>query len=410
MVNLTVANVSKRLTEEVIDRCFKIKTNSKDSPKSIVVTKAAPAGEGLISAVYRIHVTGSHHQTSFVAKGLVSDRLLRRSLRCSIFFEREAMFFSQILPQFKEVQKSSGAKESIQNNIPICYAYHIGDEDDYILLEDLSETACESVATPTKTERDLTLQALAHMHAVSIALRTKRPRVFFELASKIPEIYYTDSNQAWYAKYLQNAIDIDKNVIREFEDESSIYFKKFMNLVENDFYRQVRELLATPKDHPVMNHGDAWLPNFMCSKKRAVAIDFQLFRCASLATDLSFYLCLCGNLCLNEKYFFEAVKIYYNFLVHYLEDMGLNASEIFSWEDLWMELKMYGRFGVLAALTTIPLLASQRCDVGLPFEDKYGDVERIPLEDLWRLTPIRDLDKKKGLVNAVRVAVDVGLI
>lgn len=411
MVKLTLENISKRLTEDVIDRSFKMKTKSKDSVKSIAVTRAAPAGEGLISAVYRIHVTGSCYKTSFVAKGLVGDLLLRQTLRCTKFFEREVMFFAKILPQFIEVQKSSGAKENIQHNIPICYANHIGDGEDYILIEDLSESSCKAIAKPTKKQRDLTLQALAHMHAVSIALRITKPAVFSELANKLTELYYNDDNRVWYAKYLQNAIDIDKYIMREFEEESSVYLKKFIDLVDNDVYGQLIELVATPKDNPVMNHGDAWLPNFLCSNQRGVALDFQLFRCASLATDLSYYLALCGNLCLTKEHFLEAVKVYYDYLDHYLSDMGLNTSEIFSWEQLWMELKKYGRFGILAALTSIPLLASsEKCDVGLSFEDKFGDVERIPLEDLWPLSPIEGVEQKMGLVNAVRVAVDVGLI
>lgn len=409
-MEFTLEDVSKRLSLNVIEKCFKVKTKSKDRVKSVVVTRAAPAGEGLISAVFRIHVKGSFHKISFVAKGLVSDFLLRRTLRCNRFFEREVLFFSEILPQYLELQRALGAKENIQENIPICYSYYVGDDEDYLLLEDLSESGCESVSKPTKRDRDLTLQVLAHLHAVSMAFRTQKPVLFSKLASKLSEVYYNADNRLWFAKYLQNAIEIDKAVLREYETESSIYYKKFLETVDSDPYGQLIDLVSYTGKHPTMNHGDAWLPNFMYSDQRVVAFDFQLLRCVSPVSDLTYYLTLCSNLCPTKEDFNEAINTYYSFLQYYLADMGLNVINIFPREDLVTELKKYGKFGLLAALTSIPLLASERCDVISSFWTKYDGLERIPLEELWKLNPLTDPEHKLNLVNAIRVAVDVGVI
>ncbi|XP_075991181.1 uncharacterized protein LOC142986551 [Anticarsia gemmatalis] len=412
MKELTLATVSKYLTEDVIDKVFKLKTASEDNVKSVEVTRAAAAGEGMISGVYRIKVTGSHHTANFVAKGLVQDTLLRKSLKCCLnFFEREILFFSEILPVFKQIQNDLGAKERLQDSLPVCYAYHVDGCNDYIVMEDLSDRKFQSISeTPELNERDTILKVLAHFHAVSMALRLKKPELFNKITGLIPELYYNEDNRDWYAKYLQSAINIDKNVIAEKEDNNSIYFKRFEEALKDDVYGQLIELVETPGDHPIVNHGDAWCPNFLFSGGKAIVIDFQILRCASLATDLSYFIVMSSNLCRTKEDFYEAVNIYYKGIEYYLTDMGLDPDVVFSFETLKNELKRFGKFGLLAALTSIPLTSNERCDVLQSFDVKYSGYDKIPLEELWQLSPITSEKHKMRLVNAVRVAVDVGLI
>lgn len=411
MDRLTLATISKHLTEEVIDKVFKLKTNSEDTVQSVEIVRAAPAGEGLISAVYRIQVTGKRHTAKFIAKGLVNDPLMRKSLDCHTYFKREALFFSTILPILCEIQKTSGAKERIQNYLPICYGCHLDGKDDYILMEDLSEKECSSLSEHiTIYERNLTLKSLAHFHAISLALRIKKPDTFAKLANGLNEVYYNDKNRNWYANYLAEAVKIDRKALAEFEDPKSVYYHRFNTLVNDDIYGQLIRIVNSRGDHPVINHGDAWCPNFLCCSDKAVAIDFQLLRCASPATDLSYFILMCSNLCRNKEEFLEAVQIYYKSLEYYLTDMGIDASKAFSFDMLKEELKKYGCFGILASITSIPLLANERCDNLQSFDMKYSGFERIPLVELWPLAPIKHEEHKLRLVNAVRVAVDVGLI
>lgn len=411
MVRLTLASVSKHLTEDVIDKVFKLKTNSEDSVQSIEVMRAAPAGEGLISAVYRIQVIGKNHTAKFIAKGLVHDPLMRKSLECHTYFKREALFFSTILPILCETQKTSGAKERIQNNLPKCFGCHLDGKDDYILMEDLSEVECTSLPeNATIDERNLVLKCLAHFHAVSFALRLKKPDTFAKLANRLNEVFYNDNNRSWYARYLQDGIDIDRKVIAEFEDPDSIYYQRFNALFNDDVYGQLMRIVNSRGDHPVFNHGDAWCPNFLCNKDKAVAIDFQLLRCTSPAADLSYFILMCSYQCRSKEDFMEAVDVYYKAMEYYLTDMGIDPSKAFPFETLQEELKKYGSFGILASLTSFPLLANERCDTHQSFEIKDCKLDRIPLVELWPLTPFNHEQHKMRFVNAVRVAVDVGLI
>lgn len=406
---MSLSDISKNLSSDIIAKTFELKTD--DKAKCIKVTRAASAGEGLLGAVYRVTVTGQEKTASFIVKGLVSDTLLRKSLNCTKYFKREVFFYSQILPTFLELEKEFGAKHSIRNQVPVCYACVLDGENDFIILEDLTESNCIVLSeNSTLQERDLCLSVLAHIHAVSMALQIKKPKEFAKIARATPEIYFNEENREWYRRYLQNAIEIDKTIINEYEDPKSIYYQKFYELICNDVYGQFIEVVNSQVDHPVLNHGDAWYVNFLCSKNRAVAVDFQLFRCASPATDLAYFIILCGNNCKVAADFLEAVDVYYKSFEFYLKDLGIEASQIFSKDHLWSDLKKYGKFGLLASLTSIPLLNSTKCDVLQKFEDKYHGIKKIPLEELWRLVPIKDEEQKMRLINAVRVAVDVGVI
>ncbi|CAH2034958.1 unnamed protein product, partial [Iphiclides podalirius] len=264
---------------------------------------------------------------------------------------------------------------------------------------------------PSEFERNEVLRVLAHLHSVSMALRLRRTLLFTKIANELPEVYYYEKNCSWYKPYLQRALEIDMDVLAT--DESfcnSIYFEKFKKIASDDPYGQLMKLVTTRGEHAVFNHGDAWCPNFLCSERRAVAIDFQLLRVASPATDLSYFILLCGNSCRSRDDFVRAIDVYHSHLSFYLRDMNITVEEVFTKQTLCSELKTYGKFGLLAAATSIPLLASDRCDVLKAFESEYADLERIPLEELWKLTPIEDNRAKECLFNAVRVAVDVGLI
>lgn len=87
--------------------------------------------------------------------------------------------------------------------------------------------------------------------------------------------------------------------------------------MKGDLYKQLMNIYQE----------DTWCPNCLCSKERAVAIDFQLVRCA---TNLAYCIFLCSNLCYNKNDFVKAVDIYYSFVTYYLKDLGLNPEDVFT--------------------------------------------------------------------------------
>ncbi|XP_045509364.1 uncharacterized protein LOC123704917 [Colias croceus] len=411
MEKLNLCDISEVLSVELIDKIFKLKTHSQDDAVKIEILRAGPAGEGLLGAVYRIYASGYQHSTTLIAKGLVRDLLLRKTLQCAKFFAREILFYSKVLPKLVEIQTSLGAKERIQNYLPICFYNYCDGKNDYFVLEDLAERGFSSIShNHTDVEKAGILRAIAHFHATSIAMRLRNPEVFYQLVKQCPESYYTEDRRVWYCKYLKSALDVDKLVIAEYENIDSIYYKKFMSVFNSDVYKQLMEITSTLSEHPVLNHGDCWSPNFMKSKDQVVVFDFQLIRFCSPATDLSsFLLCnLTGNR--RKDDFVKSVDLYHNYLGYFLHDMNLDVNKIFPRHVLDEELRKYGKYGFYTNLTSIPLIASEKCDVMNTFEEIYRGKDVIPLEDLWKLTPMKTREHKLRLVNALHVAVDLGLL
>ncbi|CAF4749511.1 unnamed protein product [Pieris macdunnoughi] len=412
MAHLRLSDISKRLTNEELDNIFKLKTNSQDSVVNYQVMRVGPAGEGLLSAVYRINVKGEKYDTSFVAKGLLHDLMLRKTLSCEIFFQREVVFFTKILPILMDLQTSLNAKECLQNYIPLCYHSYCYGCNDFLVMEDMSESGYTSLPhAPTDFEKEGTLKVLAHLQAVSMALRIKNPELFYKLANELPECYYIDRRKTWYGKWLQRAIDIDKAVVAEFKNKiGNVYYEKFMQLINDDVYEQLQNISSTWGDNTVLNHGDCWYANFMSSKKGVVALDFQLYRFGSPAIDLTFFIMTCANVSPLADDYKNTLNVYYSYLRYFMEDMNMNIDNVFPRHALDSEMHKYGKFGFLVALTSIPLIISERCDVMQSFGEKFNDHDIIPLEELWVLTPFKTDEEKMRLINALRLSVDVGLI
>ncbi|XP_028033392.1 uncharacterized protein LOC114245427 [Bombyx mandarina] len=410
MKPLSLDVISRYLTKNVIAEVFKLKTDSDEDIENIELTKAAPNGEGLLSAVYRIKVTGKRYSTSFIGKGFVDNERIKNSLNCAELFRREALFYSDVLPILVDLQQSLGASECIQNSVPICYGCYLDGVNDYIVLEDLGESRCKSLTKhPTKCERDSVLETLAHLHAVSMTLRIKKPDEFKRIADLIPEAYYTEKNRDWYSKFQHKAVMIDQAILIEHEDPSSVYYKKYNELLGQDVYGCLIEMTTTRGDFTVINHGDSWTPNFLRSKGRTVAIDFQMIRCASPVTDLMLFLFMCTNVCSNVEQFEEALDHYYNFLDYFLKDMGMDVAIVFPRDAFENELKIYGKFGFLTCLTSIPLLANEGTSA-LQLTEDFPEHSRIPLEKLWDISPIKNEQYQMRFVNALRLAVDANLI
>ncbi|CAH4038546.1 unnamed protein product [Pieris brassicae] len=412
MVHLRLSDISKELTNEELDKFFKLKTNSQDSVVNYQVMRVGPAGEGLLSAVYRINVKGEKYNTSFVAKGLILDLKLRKTLSCEMYFQREVVFFSKLLPILTDLQKSLNAKECLQNYIPFCYHSYCDGRNDFLVIEDMSESGYTSLPyAPTDFEKDGTLKVLAHLHAVSMALRIKNPKLFYKLANELPECYYIDKRKTWYGKWLQRAIDNDKAVVSEFKNKiGNVYYEKFMQLINNDVYEQLQNISSTWGDNTVLNHGDCWYANLMSSKKGVVALDFQLYRFASPAVDLTNFMMTSANVSPHADDYNNTLNVYYSYLRYFMEDMNLNVDNAFPRHALDAEMHKYGKFGFFIALSSIPLIISERCDVMQSFEEKFNNHEIIPLEELWVLRPFKTDEEKMRLINALRLSVDVGLI
>lgn len=87
----------------------------------------------------------------------------------------------------------------------------------------------------------------------------------------------------------------------------------------------------------VLTQGDAWAPNFLIRRSDgeepvALALDFQLARCASPALDVSFFIYTCTEQSLREAHYNDLLKIYYDELNRAIALLGSDPNKLYPWE------------------------------------------------------------------------------
>ena len=97
----------------------------------------------------------------------------------------------------------------------------------------------------------------------------------------------------------------------------------------------------------VVSQGDSWAPNFLVNeimpgKFEALLLDFQLARCVSPVLDVSFFLYVCTDKNLRDKYYDKLLKDYYTTLANSTKLLGLSISEkIYTWSTYIREVTRY---------------------------------------------------------------------
>lgn len=121
--------------------------------------------------------------------------------------------------------------------------------------------------------------------------------------------------------------------------------KYFNSYKSSDLYDKCMELCSR-KDAStsIICEGDCWAPNFLVrdigeNLKEALMLDFQLSRCASPITDLSFFIYSCTLKPFRDRYFDEMLKMYHSELSNAIRLLGSVPEDIYPWDLFMKEVK-----------------------------------------------------------------------
>lgn len=95
----------------------------------------------------------------------------------------------------------------------------------------------------------------------------------------------------------------------------------------------------------VINQGDSWAPNFLIrtiestGEIEALLLDFQLARCASPVTDLSFFIYSCTDKTLRDKEFDNLLEFYHREVANTISVLGSDPEKVYSWKQFLKEVK-----------------------------------------------------------------------
>lgn len=349
-------------------------------------------------------------RVSFVVKSIPKNVGRRKTFRSGEFFSNEIIFYTKIIPKIEIFLAEKGQSNLL--HVPRYLASYMDGENDFLILEDVSPLGFGPASRQSCldwTECVVILETLAKFHAISFAYRDQKKEEFVEMTNYLKETYFGDHNWNWYQKFHKKLTDIAKHALK-MEYPNSKAEKRFNSYEFGTLYDKCTELCER-KDAPtsVISAGDCWAPNFLVrdsgqNKKEALILDFQLARCASPITDLSFLVYSCTLKSFRDQYYDDILEVYHSELSNAIRSLGSEPEKIYPWDLFMREVKENFIFGLTFAMESVPfclLDPSQSFDLDAIVK---GD-EAVNIADVWTLSNIETSSGRQRLADIIVHAV-----
>ncbi|KAI4462609.1 hypothetical protein MML48_4g00019634 [Holotrichia oblita] len=413
--------ISPGFTENVFHDILRKQSGFTDiAVKEIKFGFGSKKGDSYLSNVTRFTIEGTGNngseknvdfQAHIIVKSIPESQVRAKSFRSDNFFKNEIDFYNQAWPKLDAFQKSKQVP-NIYDSIPRCLATYSDGKRDFIALEDLSYREFKALdRSSSGLDLNTTLFILrnfARFHALSVAYREEYPNEFQKLDETLQESYFAEKFRNWYSGTFEKCCNIVKDVAQK--DLPPNYLQKLEEIISQDAFGIICKLLKKRTPLSAVTHGDCWPPNFLVQQKNGAKnlalIDFQLTRVASLTTDIIFLLYTCVDTTVLKKDWDCILKDYHEHFVKALKDLG---SKLDITLDMFKEeIQMYGIFGFV--MCNEALVMSLMDDEDVTDLDSLEGEDPIPLHQIWKLEPIKDLEKRKRIADYLTHIIDHNLI
>ncbi|XP_067626274.1 uncharacterized protein [Eurosta solidaginis] len=248
----------------------------------------------------------------------------------------ENTVFHSLAPEMRQLQLEAGLpKEKIFDGIPRYYGSRIAldpkatkvDRDAVLVQENLQISGYKPGNRHKMFDfahAQLVLEYLAQFHALSIALRHKKPENF----SKSIRPYFNrfNMNNTLGPEMLE---DVRKSLRGDLEIVTNKNAKEVEEIMK--LFDLFDEMMAQPEaaDGPftTVSHFDLWINNIMFKydeknqPQKLKFVDFQIAQFESLAHDIIFFMLFCLEVAVLENDFENLLKIYYKAFIQCLEEI-----------------------------------------------------------------------------------------
>ncbi|KAJ3658377.1 hypothetical protein Zmor_010117 [Zophobas morio] len=363
------------------------------------VKRLTAAGENYGSLMLSVDITVQNaygtEEIHTVAKMIPPNEFIQKIFNTQTTFKNEIAFYNNVVPVLHEFQREQGMDELV-DFFPKYYGGRINlsgdpsvvDSDAVLLLENLKIAGYKNFERTLGFDLDtskLIVADLAHLHAVPLALKLKKPDVFETKVKKYTAPFNVQRPPASYQKLF--AV-IDKI------DELKIFKKRIQEALDNSLpQKEVREPFAT------FVHQDCWVNNTMVKveKGRSVKnklVDFQICDYGSPAVDLIFFLFSSVQNNVLENHYDDLVRYYHQTFTSILQKLKCETTR-FSFDAFLKEINheaVSSQFKHLMFMT-FPIFARKGTVKEL--------TELTPEDFIAESTDITDLHKEK-LILIVR--------
>ncbi|KAK0094729.1 hypothetical protein PV326_010175 [Microctonus aethiopoides] len=299
-------------------------------------------GENFGSLIFAIDVTlicdSKTKLLHVVAKLPPPSSYLLKLFNSPCTFSKELAFYKELTPEFLQLQRENGI---LDPEFSWLGPHYIGgrmslndnetfDNQASIVLENLNSSGykmADRLIGLNKSQTEFAVKQLAKFHAIGIAMREKKPKLFMKVVT--PALVHVANETAE-----QCVMDmIEKSI----EDLSKIdEAKPYMNVVKKSIEIAGKtEIHKTKSDEMwcTLVHNDFWVNNMMFKFNESndvidmKIVDFQLCAYDFGVKDLIFFLISSPMNEIIDDIFDDMVDVYYNSFISALDVFKINVAD-----------------------------------------------------------------------------------
>ncbi|XP_026751656.1 uncharacterized protein LOC113512082 [Galleria mellonella] len=384
----------------------------------VVIEAVGKAGDNYVASVKRITVEGRDGSIfKIIAKIAPTQEMMRVQMQAYLLFRNEAVMYSEVLPQFVELQRAEGVPVEDQLQYAECYGILLDEPDEIILLEDLLESDFRMLDRFTSLTNQcikLSLKNLAILHSLSLVTKKQNPDVFEGYYKKLIDSFKIMIDIPEFKSYL-TAMENDAIEIMNNSKYKNAIRGSLSNMLE--LYGKIIKGDEKLK-YSVIIQGDGWTNNIMFKLQdeipvEAIMIDYQMSRVSNPVCDILYMIFNCTDYETRRAHYHDWIDYYHLQLEESLSNFGIKADFIFSREQLDADLKRYSKlfFGTSVMMSTMLIRKSEDAaklhDAMKNSTDMEKVVESFQMKDLDNDSLSRFRRRIEGLVDSYR---DLGYI
>ncbi|KAL7029770.1 hypothetical protein ACKWTF_006353 [Chironomus riparius] len=361
---------------QALHEVIKNNCNLTEDQYEIQCCAGSAKGDNYIGIVYRVSVKSK--QDNSVKLNLIVKLPPQNAARREQFFVRpcfirEADFYNNLYPMYKQFQEEKGidVEKDGFHEIPFCFKALTDDPFEGLYFDDLKASGFEMFdrfQNVTKEQVLIVMKTLAKMHAVFYCIKDQKPELIEHYRDMV-DIFLQRKGDENMNVWFESVKNRSKDTITECGNEDMI--KKVNDLLSLDFFELLETCINGEAAEPyaIVCHGDCWNNNIMYKYDQSGTpnairlLDFQIIRYSSPVLDLMYYIFGCTVKSLRDKHYQEFMDVYYDTLADFIKRLGSNPDKVFPREAFNEHLKKFGKFGFIMAMMVLPMFTANAEDI-----------------------------------------------
>ncbi|CAD1476435.1 unnamed protein product, partial [Heterotrigona itama] len=298
-------------------------------------------GENFGSVMLAITVTltrpsNKTETLNLVAKLPPTSAYLLDLFNSPVTFKKELRFYDMMAEEFINLQAENGLNEKdLSSLVPKFIVGRIGlkdprefDEQAVIILENLKFSGYNTgdrILGLDRKHTEFAVENLAKLHALTIALRMKKPQLYERIAAEVMVGVLNETTE----KCVNDMVKKTQSDCQGIE-EIKPYLDQINRTIERD--NQAKKNPAKPEEPwPTLIHNDFWVNNMMFrhnEKGEPVdmkMVDFQLCLCDYGVKDLIFFLISSANKEILDNNLDDMFELYYSCFIRMLKTLKVDT-------------------------------------------------------------------------------------